>query len=293
MKKKFTYTLFILIALALVLLFFLYLSTTNVAVLNPKGLIAEKERDLIIISTILMLIIVIPVFILTIYISWKYKAGNHKAKYSPDWDKNHLLESIWWGFPLVIVVMLSVVTYKSCHELDPFKPIETSVKPMKIQVVALQWKWLFIYPELNIATVNFFQVPEQTPIDFEITADAPMNSFWIPQLGGQVYAMAGMRSELHLIANEPGSFRGSSANISGTGFAGMHFIAKASSQDEFNQWVQSVKESSNLLNLDTYSQLVQPSSYNPAASYVLQVGDLFHQIIMKYMMPSEMQSTGK
>ncbi len=285
--KKLKYALLGLIILAAVTLFFLYLSTTNIAVLNPKGWIAAKQRDLIVLSTILMLVIVIPVFVLTVYISWKYKAG-HKKKYSPDWDNSHALEMVWWGFPLVIVVFLSIITYKSCHELDPFKPLNSDVKPLKIQVVALQWKWLFIYPEQNIATVNFFQIPEHTPIDFEITSDAPMNSFWIPQLGGQVYAMAGMRSKLHLIADEKGTFRGSSANISGTGFAGMTFFVQASSEEDFEAWVQEVRGSSYVLGSEEYSQLVQPSSYNPKAFYVLGEKGLFDQIVMKYMMPQEM-----
>lgn len=255
-----------------------FLFTADIAVMNPKGLIAEKERDLIVIATLLMLIVVIPVFILTFWIAWKYRADKG-SKYTPNWDFSWALESLWWGIPCVIVAALAVINWKACHELDPFKPIDSKVKPMTIQVVALQWKWLFIYPEQGIATVNFVQFPEKVPIHFEITADAPMNSFWIPQLGGQIYAMPGMRSSLHLIANEAGSYRGSSANISGEGFSGMTFTAKSSSQAEFNEWIESLKNSPSL----QYDKLVEPSEYNPAAFYLLEEKGLFDKIMMKYM----------
>lgn len=178
--------------------------------------------------------------------------------------------------------MLGVITWKGCVELDPFRPLEMNKKPLKIQVIALQWKWLFIYPEQKIATVNFFQFPEQTPINFDVTADAPMNSFWIPELGGQIYAMPGMNSKLHLMADREGSFRGSSANLSGTGFSGMRFIAKASSDADFNTWVESVKQSNQSLD---YDQLVKPSSYVPEAFYLLADENLYDQVVMKYMIP--------
>ena len=157
---------------------------------------------------------------------------------------------------------------------------------MKIQVVALQWKWLFIYPEEGIATVNFIQFPVDTPVNFEITADAPMNSFWIPQLGGMIYAMPAMRSKLHLIANEMGDFRGVSANLSGTGFAGMTFVAKSSSQADFEEWVHSVRHSNRTLTSESYNQLAMPSQNNPVASYVLLDNNLFEEILMKYMPPA-------
>jgi cytochrome o ubiquinol oxidase subunit II len=285
MNKKYKVALIILLALAAVLLAVFFMLTKNVAVLNPKGVIALKERELMITATLMMLIVVIPVFILTFVFAWRYRANNTKTKYTPEWDHHRVIETIWWGLPFVIILILAVIAWRSSHELDPFKPLDTDQRPMTIQVVALQWKWLFIYPEQNIATVNFVQFPEQIPIHFEITADAPMNSFWIPQLGGQVYAMPGMKTQLHLIANEAGSFRGSSANLSGKGFAGMTFTAKAGSQEEFLQWVQSVKQSPNLLSLDEYNQLVEPSINNPVATYLLTAENLYDEIVMKYMMP--------
>ena len=256
--------------------------SADIAVLSPKGMIAEKQSSLLLVATLIMLFVVVPVFVLTFFICWKYRASNKKAKYSPEWDNSHLAEAIWWGIPLVIIVILGVITWTSCHELDPFRPIRSDVKPVRIQVVALQWKWLFIYPEQEIATVNYVRFPEKTPVNFEITADAPMNSFWIPDLAGQVYAMPGMRAKLHLMANEEGSYRGSSANLSGEGFSGMTFIVESSSQEDFDAWVASVSQSSPGLE---YSELLKPTTYNPQAFYVLKTDGLFDSIMMKYMMP--------
>ena len=259
-----------------------FVSTHDIIVLNPKGLIGIKEKELIITASLLMLIVVIPVFILTFFFAWRYREDNVKAKHAPDWEHNHIAEFCWWGVPLVIIIILAVITWKTSHELSPFKPLKGDKKPVSIQVVALNWKWLFIYPEEKIATVNFIQFPEKTPIQFEITADAPMNSFWIPQLGGQIYAMPAMRTKLNLIANEQGAFRGLSANMSGKGFAGMKFTAKSTSKEAFDRWVASVKEFSSPLNLEVYNQLAKPSMYHPATFYFLGQEDLFDHIIMKY-----------
>lgn len=282
MSKKYKIIFSVLLLIAVIWLSFLFVDLNKLAVLNPKGFIALKEYRLIVISTFMMLIVVVPVFIMTVFFAWKYHADNTKSKYRPDEDQNHLAEIIWWGVPFIIIGVLGVITWKSCIELDPFKPLQMNNKPLKIQVVALQWKWLFIYPEQKIATVNFFQFPEKTPINFEITADAPMNSFWIPELGGQIYAMPGMSSKLHLIADREGDFRGSSSNLSGTGFSGMVFTAKASSEADFHAWVESVKQSDRVLD---YSKVVEPSSYVPQAFYLLGEDRLYDQIVMKYMMP--------
>jgi cytochrome o ubiquinol oxidase subunit 2 len=287
MIKRYKLALVILLPLAVMLLSMLVLEK-DVAVLSPKGLIALKQRDLLVTATLLMLIVVIPVFIFTYVFAWRYRASNKKAKYTPDWGHSHLYESIWWAIPCAIVVALSIITWKSSHELDPYKPLDSDIKPIRIQVVALQWKWLFIYPEYNIATINFIQFPEKTPINFEITSDAPMNSFWIPELAGQIYAMPGMKTKLHLIADVQGDFTGSSANLSGLGFSGMTFIAKASSEDDFYKWLQSIKETPQFLGqlgLDEYLKLVEPSMDNKATYYSLKKEDLFDWIVMKYMMP--------
>ncbi len=287
MKIKHKFLFGFLLAIAVLLSVFLYPYAMNSAVLDPKGIIALKEQDLMFIATLLMLIVVIPVLIMTFAICWRFRASNKEAEYSPDWNHDTLAEIIWWGFPCLIVLILSVVTWKSSHELDPFKPFHSTVKPVKIQVVALQWKWLFIYPEHKIASLNFLQFPENTPLNFEITADAPMNSFWIPQLGGQIYAMPGMTTKLHLLALEPGDFRGSSANLSGTGFAGMNFIATAGSEEQFDTWIKSANQSTKVLNEDEYLQLSKPSEYDPVQLFTLEDEGLFDQIVMKYLVPSK------
>ncbi|MFC2049194.1 ubiquinol oxidase subunit II [Chlamydiota bacterium] len=259
----------------------------DIDILFPKGPIALKQRNLLLIIQAIMLLVVIPVYILTFLFSWRYRAHNKKAKYAPDWDDNRLAEYIWWGVPCLLVLIIGTLTWIRTYELDPLKPLAAPEKTMKIQVVALQWKWLFIYPEEKIATVNFVQFPENTPIHFEITSDAPMNSFWIPRLGGQIYAMPKMKTALHLIADEPGDYDGYSANLSGAGFAGMHFIARASTEADFHKWVETAHKSSLSLNLDSYKQLALPSQNNPAATYLLKDNNLFDAIIMKYMQPPQ------
>lgn len=285
MGKKYCLALFALVLLVLGLLGLVYYYQDSIAMLNPKGWVALQERDLMLKATVLMLLVVIPVFILTAYIAWKFRAGNTKAEYTPDWDYSFLAEAVWWGFPMIIIVFLSIITWTSSHELDPYRPLKHDTKPVTVQVVALQWKWLFIYPEYDIASVNFFQFPVDTPVNFEITADSPMNSFWIPQLGGQIYAMPGMKTKLHLIADHFGEFAGSSANLSGSGFSGMTFVAKASSQEDFDSWVQTAKKSTTSLSQEEYLKLAKPSTYNAVVSYQLQKKDLFDWIAMRPMMP--------
>ncbi len=286
MNKKYKLTILVVFVLGVAgLLGVLFFGGSNMVVLNPKGTIADKQRALMIVATLLMLLIVIPVFALTFGIAWKYRAGNTSAKYTPEWDGSHIAETIWWLVPLAIISVLAVIAWRSSHELDPYKRLDTAAKPITIQVVALNWKWLFIYPEQDIATVNVVQFPEKTPVNFEITADAPMNSFWIPQLGGQVYAMAGMKTQLHLMADGVGSYAGSSANLSGQGFAGMKFRATSSSQADFDQWVRSAKHSPNRLSKSAYKSLAKPSQNNPPAYYSARDEHLYDTVIMKYMMP--------
>lgn len=286
MKNKLPTILLSLIALGVVSFLVWFLFNGNIAMLDTKGLIASQQRDLLLFTTGLMLLVALPVFVLTFFIAWKYREGNKKAKYTPNWDSHKLIEVLWWGIPGAIILVLAIVTWVSSHTLDPYRAIESDKKPLTIQVVALQWKWLFIYPEQKIASVNLVQFPEDTPINFEITSDAPMNSFWIPQLGGQVYAMSGMKTQLHLMADEPGSYNGSSGNISGEGFAGMDFVAKASTDAEFKQWIKDVRASKDILNKETYYTLSQPSKDNPSTLYAVVDHKLYDTIIMKYMMPS-------
>ncbi len=257
----------------------------NADVLNPKGMIARDELHLMITALLLMFIIVIPVIIATLVIAFRYRASNTKAKYDPHFTHSVKLEIFWWGIPIVIIAILATITWISTHRLDPYRPIVTGVKPVNIEVVSLEWRWLFIYPDQGIATMNYVEFPANTPISFEITSDAPMNSFIIEQLAGQIYSMAGMRTRLHLIADEPGIYNGRSVSFSGDGFANMTFVAKAVSNDEFNQWVNTAKQSTTPLDWNTYTQLAAPSHDTSVMSFNLTDPDLFNQIIMKYMGP--------
>lgn len=283
MSKKVRIAIPLLLLAGVVAVLIVFLRSHDVAILSPAGTVAEKQRNLLVFATLLGMIVIIPVFAMTILFAWKYRAGNKNSVYKPEWSSNHALELVWWGIPILIIIVLSIVTWRSSHELDPYRPLASDKQPVTIQVVALQWKWLFIYPQQNIATVNFVQFPEDTPVNFEITSDAPMNSFWIPKLGGQVYAMNGMVTKLHLQAHEPGEYDGVSANISGEGFAGMKFVAKSSTQADFDHWVQSVQQSENRLTLEEYEEVAKPSKNNPAAFYSSKVANLHDTIVMKYM----------
>jgi len=285
--KKVMRAVMVVAILGFVVFLSVYIGTHNMGVFNPKGVIALAEMNLIVKTTLLMLIVVIPVFIMLGVFSWRYRAGNTKAKYTPDWHSNIVLEIIWWTIPIIIIVFIARMTWVSSHELDPFRPIVSNVPPITIQVVALDWKWLFIYPEQNIATVNFVQFPEDTPINFRITGDAPMNSFWIPQLAGQIYAMAGMDTALHVMADESGEYMGVSSNYSGYGFSGMKFTAKATSREEFDLWAETVRQSPDALSSEEYEKLAKKSRNNDVAYYSSAEDGLYGKIIMKYMMPME------
>lgn len=287
MNRKLKLAIGVLLGAIGVALVALFVSTHDLAVLNPEGMVGEKQRDLIIIATALGMIVIVPVFLMTFGIAWKYRASNTKATYQPDWDHSKLFETIWWGVPIAIILILGVITWQSSHALDPYRPLDSHVKPVRVQVIALQWKWLFIYPEEGVATVNYLQIPERTPINFEITADAPMNAFWIPKLGSQVYAMAGMTTKLHLIANHQGEYQGSSANISGEGFADMTFVTKATSRADFDGWVHSIHGKGETLTQKTYDSLARPNVLDAPRTYSLQDTELYDRVVMKYMMPAD------
>lgn len=279
MSKKLKYLLFI--GFSLLPIFFLvrFLLDKNIAVLNVAGPIAQQQRQLLIFTAILSVIVVLPVFIMAIHIARKYRVDNHKARYSPDWDGSRTIEAIWWLIPLAIITVLAVITWNSSHDLEPRKQIQAQTETIKIQVVALQWKWLFLYPGSNVATVNYVQMPVGKPVDFEITADAPMNSFWIPQLGGQIYAMSGMSTHLNLMADKSGTYYGSSANLSGSGFAGMKFEARAISSNDYEKWLNQADDSAQELN---YAELSKQSENVPQFAYKNSQPGLYDTIVNKY-----------
>lgn len=270
----------------------LLLKGINIDVLNPHGAIAVKERNLIVFTLVLSAIVVVPVFAMLIIFSLRYREGNKKAAYRPNWGGNRLLEAIWWGIPCVIILILGVVTWQTSHELDPYKDLDSSVQPVNVQVVSLQWKWLFIYPDLHVASVNELMLPEKTPINFTITSDAPMNSFWIPSLGSQVYAMSGMSTKLRLIADTTGDYRGSSANISGTGFADMNFMARSRSQADFDTWARQTRDQAGGLDMTSYVTLAQPGTLKQPLQYSLKDTALYDKIVMKYMAPPVKKDEG-
>lgn len=281
MKQKVIIALLLIIDFVLIIK--LLIGDSTVALLDPQGFIAERQRNLILFAIALSSTIVIPVFILYFIIVSKYKAGSNRKAQDSDKQQNLLVQLSWWLIPMFVIFILAVVALKDTHALDPYKPISSDIEPVKIQVVALRWKWLFIYPEQKIASLNYVMFPASTPVNFELTADAPMNSFWIPSLGGQIYAMSGMSTKLHLIADKTGVYNGAAAEISGTGFAGMRFKAHATSREEFETWVDEVRGSGKTLNYETYHKLAEPSENNPVDFYSLSEGNLYNRIMEKFM----------
>ncbi|MFZ6863009.1 ubiquinol oxidase subunit II [Undibacterium sp. Ji67W] len=272
----------------LMLLCVALLAGCDTIVLNPFGDIAAQQSKLIVVSTILMLIIIVPVIALTLFFAWRYRASNTEAAYEPDWDHSTMLELVIWGAPLLIIIALGTITWISTHTLDPYRklsrldenrPIPASVKPIVVEVVALDWKWLFIYPEQGIATVNELAVPVDVPVSFKITASTVMNSFYIPALAGQIYAMPGMQTALHAVINKPGVYDGFSANYSGAGFSDMKFKFHGMNQQDFDAWVAAAKAEASTLKRADYMKLEEPSIKDAVRHYGTVDADLFHAIV--------------
>ncbi len=284
MKRRLKIVVGIVAGLAIGIGVSLWAHSANFQILNPQGEVAQKQLDLLVFATALSLLVIIPVFGLLAFIAVRYREGNKKKhKYSPTWDHNTTAEVVWWSLPALLIGILSVVIWTSSHDLDPYKPLVSDKKPVQVQVVALQWRWLFIYPEENVASINALVIPEDTPVNFTITADAPMNSFWIPNLGGQVYAMNGMSTKLHLIANEKGEFPGSSANISGKGFAKMRFTTSAVSESDYKQWIKLARGQKNL-DWNKYEEIAKQTEDTAKYTYRVSPSEkLYDKIIDKYM----------
>lgn len=280
--KAFLIALGVAILAGFVLLLAAFAQHAGIPVLVPAGSIAGAERTLMMHAVFLMLIVVVPVFILAIFIAWHYRESNSSAAYTPDWEQSRMEEFIWWSIPFEIILVLAALTWSGAHELDPYRAIVSANPPLTVEVVALPWKWLFIYPDQGVASVNEAAIPVDRPVEFRITADAPMNSFWIPALGGQEYAMTGMTTVLHLMATEPGTYAGMSANYSGDGFAGMRFSARAMSDAEFSAWVANAGKSKDVLTKDAYEALRAPGDAGPVRYYG-SVRMTFADIIDRYM----------
>jgi cytochrome o ubiquinol oxidase subunit 2 len=249
-------------------------------VLNPAGPIASAERLIMFDALGIMLAIVIPTIVATLGVAFWFRSSNTRASYLPDFNYSGRLEMITWSIPAMTVILVGGVAWVGAHLLDPGKPISSTVKPVTVQVASLDWKWLFIYPDLGIASVNQLVVPEHTPISFELTSTGVMNSFFVPQLGSQIYTMSGMATHLQLEADRPGAYPGLSANFSGDGFADMHFIVHAVPGAQFERWVAATRARGPVLNAVTYAQLAKPSKAVAPFTYRAFTPGLFNEIVM-------------
>lgn len=267
----------------LALLITMLLRGANIALLNPQGPIAKHELNLMLLAVAVLLTIAIPTLTFLYFTAWKYRESNGEAAYNPHARHSKFFVFSLWAIPSIFMLVLALIMWPATHKLEPKKAIGLDTPPLIIQVVAMRWKWLFIYPQQGIATINFVQVPIETPVQFELTADeAPMSSFWIPQLAGQLYAMTGHVNRLNLMADTPGDYTGRSAEINGAGFAGMKFVARTSSKADFDLWVRTVSHAPNTLDPSEYQELLKPSENNPATFYSRPNSDLYATILSKY-----------
>lgn len=272
------------------------LSACNFVVLNPAGYIAEQQRNIILISTALMLLIIVPVMILIVVFAWRYRSSNEDATYDPEFDHSTALELVIWSAPLMIIITLGALTWWSTHLLDPFRPLEkvavnqpvaANMKPLRVEVVSLDWKWMFIYPDQGIATVNELALPVGVPVRFDMTSTNMMNTFDVPTLAGMIYTMPGMRSTLHAVLNRPVESTGFSGNYSGAGFSDMTFKVHGLPPQDFAAWVARVKASPLKLNYDNYAKLVRPSEKVPVIRFSQVEPDLFRRIYERCVEPKQ------
>lgn len=266
----------------------LALGGCDLVVMKPHGDIAQQQASLVVTATLLMLLIIVPVIALTLYFAYRYRQSNTDATYAPDWDHSTRLELVIWGAPLLIIIALGAVTWISTHKLDPFRPLErvaegrvlaADVKPLEVYAVAMDWKWLFIYPEQGIALVNEMAAPVDRPIHFRFTSTSVMNTFYVPALAGMIYAMPGMETQLHAVINKAGVYDGLSAQYSGAGFSDMHFKFHGLTNEEFARWVETNKADGNKLTREGYLKLEQPSIKEPIRRFASVEPGLWSAIV--------------
>ena len=264
------------------------LSGCDLLILNPSGDVAAQQGDLIVYSTILMLIVILPVMALTVFFAWKYRSSNKDATYEPEWDHSISLEIVVWSLPLAIIICLGGLTWVATHRLNPYNdlprisadiPIDENVKPLEIQVVALDWKWLFIYPEQGVAMVNQVAAITNRPVEFKLTSATVMNSFYIPALAGQIYTMPGMETELNAVMNEDGSYEGFAANYSGLGYNWMRFTFDSMDQAGFDEWVEQARADGAVLDRQAFVALDQPTMKHPVTPYGEVEDGLWNRIL--------------
>jgi cytochrome o ubiquinol oxidase subunit II len=256
----------------------------SMVVLDPSGYVAVQEARLLVISTALMLLIIVPVIVLTLLFAWRYRASNKDAPYAPDWDHSIQLELLIWSAPLLIIIALGALTWIGTHTLDPYRPLDEravpgKAEPIDVQVVALDWKWLFIYPEYGVASVNEMAAPVNRPISFHLTSENMMNAFFVPALSGMIYAMPGMESRLHAVINYPGEYQGLSSNYSGAGFSGMRFRFHGLEPADFDSWIAETRASQEGLDRPEYLDLAAPSMNVPPRAFGSVDPELFHRVV--------------
>ncbi|WEF23926.1 ubiquinol oxidase subunit II [Paracoccus sp. S3-43] len=265
----------------------LLLPGCEAVVLRPSGDVAARQAHLLVQSTALMLVIILPVMVLTVWFAWRYRASNRKATYDPDWDHSTKLELVIWAIPLLIIVCLGALTWVGTHLLDPYRPLDRisagqpvgETAPLQVQVVAMDWKWLFIYPEQGVAAVNELAVPVDRPVEFTLTSTSVMNAFYIPAMAGMIYAMPGMQTTLHGVFNDPGEYQGLASHYSGHGFSGMRFKAHALDDAGFEDWVAQAAGSGETLDRARYLELEKPSENVPPMTFAQVDPQLFSRVV--------------
>jgi cytochrome o ubiquinol oxidase subunit 2 len=256
-------------------------------VLSPQGPIAADERQVLFNSLGIMLAIVIPTILATLGVAFWFRSSNLRARYRPDFEYSGRLELLVWSIPTMTVLLVGGVAWVGAHDLDPRKPIASAANPVRVQVVSLDWKWLFIYPDQGIASVNRLTIPAGTPVSFELTSSGVMNSFFVPQLGSQIYTMAGMVTRLHLQADHPGTYRGLSAQFSGEGFADMRFAVDAVPAAAFSQWTNAARDAGPMLDAQAYVDLARPSKAIAPFTYRGVAPDLFNHVVSLTGQPND------
>ena len=254
-------------------------------ILDPQGPVSAAERLILLNATGIMLVVVLPVIVLTLSFAWWYRASNKRAAYRPEWSYSGHVELVVWAIPSMVVILLAGVAWTGSHELDPARPLKSDAKPIRVEVVSLDWKWLFIYPDQRIAEVNELVVPAGTPIEFQLTSATVMNSFFVPQLGSQIYTMPGMRTRLNLLAERPGNYPGLSTNFSGDGFSDMRFVVRAVPAADFAAWIERTRAAGRPLDADAYSQLARAGGNAKTQTYRSVDPGLFERIVQKSAPP--------
>ncbi|MBS0445416.1 MAG: ubiquinol oxidase subunit II [Proteobacteria bacterium] len=263
------------------------------ALLDPRGPVGQAERTILLDSLAIMLAIVVPTIIATLGVAWWYRAAHTKARYLPDWEFSGRIELVVWAIPLMTIILLGGVAWISSHQLDPARPLASRTPAVEIQVVSLDWKWLFIYPEAHVASVNRLVVPAGVPLHLTLTSASVMNTFFVPQLGSMIYTMNGMATQLHLQADEPGTFLGLSGHFSGDGFSDMRFDVRALSSSDYAAWLQSAHQAGRTLDGAAYRALSRQGSPVAPATWGAVEPDLFHQIVMQVLPPGPGPETGR